>query len=481
MRSIGARLALWYTLAATVAFAVLSVAGYFMLERYLVHGLDLLNSAEFEQIKAHLGPDHESLSAAVIEVRIRETTEYASVLFYIDVHGKTVGTVFRSSNLHGETIPDVPGERIFNAGLPDKGLMRVGEFILGPYDVMVATPLAPVQSVMDGYVEVCAALMAIMLFVSAAVGFGLSRLALRPLRSIQSTANRIRSDNLAERIPVARVSDEISNLAQLLNQMFDRLESAFNQIRRFSADASHELKTPLSLMRLHAEKLLMEGTLSPAQQEAVAAQLEELDRLNEIVEDLLFLSRAEARAITLHPQSQPPLPFLQSFEQDARALAEHEGIQCSIVHRGTGAVAFDPKWIRQVLLNLVRNSLNVSPAGSHVAVQSELTESVWRVAVEDEGPGVPPEQREHIFERFVRVSNSKHPDDKGSGLGLAICRSIVDLHGGRIFAATPAQGSGLRVTFEIPTDGKSLAVAPAPGAFTLPELRDNLPLSPHSP
>jgi len=352
MRSIGARLALWYTLAATVAFAGLSVAGYFMLERYLVHGLDLLNAAEFEQIKAHLGPDHETLSTAVIETRIRETTEYASVLFYIDVHGKTVGTVFRSSNLHGETIPDIPGQRIFNAGLPDKGLMRVGEFILAPYDVMVATPLAPVLSVMEGYVEVCAALMAIMLVVSAALGFGLSRLALRPLRSIQSTANRIRSDNLTERIPVANVSDEISNLARLLNQMFDRLESAFNQIRRFSADASHELKTPLSLMRLHAEKMLMEGGLSQGQQEAVAAQLEELDRLNEIVEDLLFLSRAEARAITLHPQLQAPTLFLLSFEQDARVLAEHEDVQCTLLHRGDGAVSFDPKWIRQVLLNL---------------------------------------------------------------------------------------------------------------------------------
>jgi signal transduction histidine kinase len=480
MRSIGARLALWYTLAAIVAFAALSVVGYFMLQGYLVHGLDLLNSAEFEQIKAHLGPDHETLKTDVIETRIRETTEYASVLFYIDVHGKTVGTVFRSSNLHGETIPDVPGQRIFNAGLPDKGLMRVGEFILAPYDVMVATPLAPVLSVMEGYVEVCAALMAIMLVVSAAIGFGLSRLALRPLRSIQSTANRIRSDNLTERIPVANVRDEISNLARLLNQMFDRLESAFNQIRRFSADASHELKTPLSLMRLHAEKMLMEGGLSQAQQEAVAAQLEELDRLNEIVEDLLFLSRAEARAITLHPQPQAPTPFLLSFEQDARVLAEHEGVQCTLIHRGEGAVSFDPKWIRQVLLNLVKNSLNVSQSGSHISILSDLSEAGWAVSVEDQGPGVSPEQREHIFERFVRVGNSKCPDERGTGLGLAICRSIVDLHGGRIFASPASGGSGLRVTFIVPADGRELSAPADLRPFALPHFEAEAPSSAHS-
>jgi two-component system heavy metal sensor histidine kinase CusS len=210
-------------------------------------------------------------------------------------------------------------------------------------------------------------------------------------------------------------------------------------------------------MRLQAEKLLMEGALTHGQQEAVAAQVEELDRLNEIVEDLLFLSRAEARAITLHPRSQPPAPFLQSFEQDARVLAEHEGVQYSMLHQGEGVVAFDPKWMRQVLLNLVKNSLNVSPAGSHIWVHSTLTETAWSVFVEDEGPGVPAEQREHIFERFVRVANAKRADDRGSGLGLAICRSIVDLHGGQIFAAAAARSDGLRVTFEIP---RSAALTP---------------------
>jgi signal transduction histidine kinase len=310
-----------------------------------------------------------------------------------------------------------------------------------------------------------------MLVVSAAIGFGLSRLALRPLRSIQSTANRIRSDNLTERIPVANVKDEISNLARLLNQMFDRLESAFNQIRRFSADASHELKTPLSLMRLHAEKMLMEGGLSQSQQEAVAAQLEELDRLNEIVEDLLFLSRAEARAITLHPQLQAPTPFLLSFEQDARVLAEHEGVQCTLIHRGEGAVSFDPKWIRQVLLNLVKNSLNVSPSGSHISILSDLSEAGWTVSVEDQGPGVSPDQREHIFERFVRVGNSKHPDERGTGLGLAICRSIVDLHGGRIFASPASRSSGLCVTFVICADDRPLQAPAEAKPFTLPQLQ----------
>jgi two-component system heavy metal sensor histidine kinase CusS len=467
MKSIGARLAFWYALAATTTFACLTVAGYFMLEHYLVRGLDLLNSAEFKQIKAHLVSDDSPLNAEVIETRIRETTEYASVLFYIDVHGDRTGPVFRSSNLHGQTIPDVPHQRIFDASVPGTGEMRVGEFILPPYDVMIATPRHPVSSVMEAYAEISAALMGVMLGVSAALGLGLSRLALRPLRLIQATANRIRSDNLSERIKVAEVRDEISNLARLLNQMFDRLEASFNQTRRFTADASHELKTPLSLMQLHVEKLLLDGGLSSGQDEALHVLLEEIDRLDKIIEDLLFLSRAEAQAIPLDLKLRAPAAFLDSFAPDARALAEHAGLTCSIRHQGSNAVAFDSKWIRQVLLNLVKNSVTAAPAGTAITIASEGSASLWRVSVEDEGPGVPADQRDRIFERFVRVGAETNPDDRGTGLGLAICRSIIELHAGRIFASQGPRG--LRVTFEIPVREPTIAAAPA--ATPLQDLR----------
>ena len=457
MKSIGARLALWYALAATGSLACLSVVGYFMLEKYLVHGLDILNASEFEQIKAHLGNDYVALSPEVIDTHIRETTEFASVLFFIDVHSKTAGTVFRSSNLHGQTIPDVPHEHIFEASIPGTGELRVQEFILGPFDVMVATPLGPVRNVMEGYAEICAALVALMLGVSAAIGFGLSRLALRPVRLIQATANRIGSNNLSARIPVADVRDEISNLARLLNQMFDRLEASFNETRRFTAEASHELKTPLSLMRLQAEKMLIEGGLTPPQEEAVQVQLEEIERLNKIVEELLFLSRAEAGAIALELFRQAPARFLQGFVQDARVLAEHAGLECACTHEGAGEVLFDAKRIRQVLLNLLTNAVKASPAGSGIEVASVLTEDLWRVSVTDAGPGVLPEQREQIFERFVRLGPAAGADDQGSGLGLPICRSILQLHGGRIFADGGAGGRGLRVIFEIPLTGRGPA------------------------
>ena len=141
MRSIGTRLAVWYASAATLTLACLFVVGYQLLKNHLINGLDLLNSAEFEQIRAHLGPDYKELSPKVINERIRETTEFASVLFFIEIDSPQFGTVFSSRNLQTNVIPDVPGQHRYNAETPRVGPLRVAEFVLPPFDVTIATPL----------------------------------------------------------------------------------------------------------------------------------------------------------------------------------------------------------------------------------------------------------------------------------------------------------------------------------------------------
>jgi signal transduction histidine kinase len=448
VKTIGARLTAWYALTATATLLVLFVIGYFLLQRSLIHGLDLLNAAEYEQIRSLLGPDPKRLDPSLIDERIRDTTEHAKVLFYIDVHSKEAGTIFRSTNLAGRDIPDVKGERQFNVVVPDIGELRVGEFIIEPYEVVIATSLQQVREAMSFYINVCAGLLLAMLIGSIFIGFGLSRLVLRPVRAMRATALRIGSDNLGERIPVAEVKDEISDLARLLNQMFDRLAESFDQIRRFTADASHELKTPLSLVRLHAEKLLMGSGVTQSQRESAQVQLEELARLNQMIDELLFLSRADARATVLSPRPLDPAVFLHNFAPDAAVLAEDRGVRFAYTHRGSGSAAADSNRLRQVLMNLLSNALKVAPSGSAVVLESELESGSWRVGVSDEGPGLDATQRERMFDRFVRFAADA--DDRGTGLGLAICRSIVELHGGRIYAESGPLGRGLRVVIEIP-------------------------------
>jgi signal transduction histidine kinase len=449
MRSIGTRIAVWYATAATATLACLFIAGYLLLEKQLVHGLDLLLESEFREIESRLGPDYRSLSPQSIETRIRDITDYASTLFYIDMHIPGQGVIFRSTNLNGHDIPDIPRERTYSVEVASIGEVRAEEFHKMPFEVTVATPLRPVRDVMDSYIKVCVLLLAAMVIASFGIGLGLARFVLWPVRLIRDTAKRIGSDNLGERIPVPDVHDEIADLARLLNEMFDRLESSFTQVRRFTADASHELKIPLSLISLHAEKMLVDGGLPAAHKEAVQVQLEEIARLNQIIDELLFLSRADAHALKLDLKAQNPGALVQAFAQDASVLAEHHGRRFACQHQGEGDVALDPKWMRQVLLNVFTNAVHVSPADGLISVQSELSSGRWRLSVEDQGPGLTAEQRERMFERFVRLV-TPGKEYQGSGLGLAICRSIVNLHGGRISAAPGSGGRGLRVVTEIP-------------------------------
>ena len=449
MKSIGARITFWFVLSVTLTLACLFVAGHQLLKNYVIHDLDLLNATEFGQIKARLGSDYPTLNGAIINERIRQTTEYASVLFYISIDSPKQGNLFRSKNLAGNPLPDVKGKRVFNGTIPGIGELRIAEFVLPPFDVSIGTPVGQMRRAMVAYSEVSLALLLGMILASIVIGLGLSRLMLRPVRLIGETANRIRSDNLTERIGVTGVDDEISDLARLLNQMFDRLESSFTQVRQFSAEVSHELKTPLSLVRLHAEKLLAAGNLDPTQEEAILVQLEELDRVNHMVDELLFLSRAEAQGVRMSLVPQDPHHFLQSFEQDVRALAEHQGRRLRYTHRGEGVVAFEERWLRQVVLNILTNALRASPPGGLITLRSEFVPRYWRVSVEDEGPGLTMDQCERAFDRFVRFHQSGE-EDRGSGLGLAICRSIIQLHNGRIYAEPRADGGGLRVVFELP-------------------------------
>jgi two-component system heavy metal sensor histidine kinase CusS len=450
MRSIGSRLALWYALASTATLLLAVVAGYYLLERHLVAGLDATNRKAFQQLRAVLRADFTVLEPETMAERLRAATESTANLFFVEARLRALGPIFASDNLAGAAIPGAPaGATEFSVALPGVGELRAGQFAIGRIEVSIGSSLAPVRQVLRGYVQASAALIAALAALSCALGLGLSRAALRPVRAIQRTAEHIGSDNLSERIPVGRVDDEISNLARLLNRTFDRLEVAFNQVRRFTAEASHELKTPLALARAHGEKLLADGAVAPAHAEEVQNLLEELGRLEKIIEELLLLSRAEAHAVPLELRVADPQPFIAQFAQDARALGEYQGVRIAETYDGEGRVEFDPKWLRQVLLNLVTNALRVSPRGGSIAITSRLGDDTWRLSVEDEGPGVPPEQLERIFERFFRLAPSGD-DDRGSGLGLAISRSIVALHRGTIRAELPEKGRGLRVIVELP-------------------------------
>jgi two-component system heavy metal sensor histidine kinase CusS len=205
------------------------------------------------------------------------------------------------------------------------------------------------------------------------------------------------------------------------------------------------------MIRLQAERLLEKGDLSAANEESVQVQLEEVSRLSQIIEELLFLSRAETREIELNLAKHDPEVILGNFLQDARVLTEHHGVRFEQSHVGSGVIFAEPRWLRRVLLNMLTNALKASPVGGCVTLSSRIESNIWKVSLDDQGTGVPKEYHEKIFERFFRLQSGKESDETGSGLGLAICRSIVYLHRGKMWAEGAPESTGLRVVFTIPT------------------------------
>jgi signal transduction histidine kinase len=452
VRSFTAKIVLRFAVLVTATMGAVLAIGGWLLAREAVRGLDLLNRAEFVEIRDRLGPHPEALSALDVDRRVRPHTRVDAALYYFQIHDQTGKLLFRSANLGPDVLPDLSGGPLQRTEhLADLGEIRLCEFYYGPLHIQIASSLAPANRVLRDDARVSLLLLGGAAVASLALGWGFARLTLRPIRAIHDTAARIRGDNLGERIPVPNGNDELTALARLLNRMFDGLEASFSQARRFTADASHELKTPLALIRLNAEKLRSRLASDPEGSAGLAELLEEIDRLRRITDSLLFLARVESGTFALTTSEIAADAFVQEFAEDAGALAEDADARFEVGCSDSGKVRCEPMLIRQLLLNLTANSLRVSPAGGRVVLASTVAGGRWRLTVTDEGPGLPPGQLERVFERFVRYppTGGRPGAPTGHGLGLAICRSIATLHGGTISAENRTDRPGLRVCVEL--------------------------------
>ncbi|MBA4137868.1 MAG: two-component sensor histidine kinase [Opitutus sp.] len=454
MRSFTARLTLRFALLVTLTTMAVLLAGGLLLDHQVEHGLELLHEIEANELAGLLGADG-SLPAAEVEQRIRHDADSDAALFLIQVVGPREQILFRSENL-GETLLPAGGAapRHWTTRLPFLGRVHLSSFQAGPWRVLIGSSLGASERLLQDYVRISLGLVAGVALLSFGLGYAFSRDTLKPIRAIETTARRIRADNLGERIPVGG-RDELASLARLLNETLDRLQASFEQVRRFSADASHELKTPLALVRLNAEKLRPRLAHDAEALAALEDMLEEVTQLNQVIDRLLFIAKSESGALALAKRPLLLAPWLESFAEDAQALAEDRGAKFRLEENRSGEVSADADLLRQLLLNLVTNAVAVSPAGGTVVLASRAEGGRWIFAVTDEGPGLPPEQLARVFERFVRFhrSGAEPPPERGTGLGLAICKAIAELHGGTIRAENRMDARGLRVVVELPAAG----------------------------
>lgn len=451
MRTFTQRLALRFAALVTVTTAVVLTVGGWLLERQMVRSIQVLHAAEFRELRTLMGNSPE-ITAEEVSRRIRYDADNDTALYLIQVHSAPGAILFRSPNLGANVLPDFTGHDLHGTvTLPGIGPVHVSEFNDGPWHVQIASPLAPLRRLLNDYVKVAALLVLAVAGAGLGLGFAFSRLTLQPVRAIEQTARRIGGDTLGERIPVPAGRDELASLAVLLNQMFDRLEASFDQVRRFTADASHELKTPLALVRLNAEKLRPRLQSDPEALSTLEDLLEEIARLHRIIDSLLFLSRADSGVLALKAKAIDVPDFVRDFAEDAAALAQDQRAHFVLGTVAPGRLRGEPTLLRQLLLNLATNALSFTPEGGVVELSATRQEAGWVLTVTDEGPGLPPEQLERVFERFVRLETAENRSRaRGHGLGLAICRTIARMHGGSIRCENRPDRPGLRVVVLIP-------------------------------
>jgi heavy metal sensor kinase len=314
------------------------------------------------------------------------------------------------------------------------------------YLVEVGTSAMPVETMLSRLLLLLALGLPVVVLVAAGGGYVLVQRALRPVDQIASKAELITQHNLSERLPVAQTGDELERLSIALNHMIIRLDAAFQNSRRFVADASHELRTPLTILRGELESLVQEKESVPGQNERLGSLLEEVERLSKIVERLLALSRLDAGEAQAEWVGFDLAELAAGTVDQMALLAEDRGIAVTCDATQSVPVKGDRARLKQVIVNLLDNAIKYTDEGGavNVIVRPESGHAVLQVT--DTGIGIPPKALPHVFERFYRVDQTRSNPSEGAGLGLAIVKSICNAHGGEVEAASAVnKGSRFRV------------------------------------
>lgn len=299
------------------------------------------------------------------------------------------------------------------------------------------------------------------LVVTVVAGYALARRSLAPVEKMAATAARISAVTLNERLPVSNPHDELGRLATVVNDLLGRVDAAFRTQRQFVADASHELRTPIAIVRGEADVTLQRPTRDEgAYREALSVIRDESRRLTRIVDDLFLLARTDAAGSLDRHEPLDLGELLTTGLRSVRTIADERQVRLAFrpAPDVNGGVTVDgnPALLRRLLLNLLDNAIKQSPVGGEVIVTLEATPDAAVFCVSDAGPGVPPELRPRIFDRFVRGpvegvdpasdGSGPIPTASGAGLGLAIAQAIAHAHHGHITLDDTTTGATFRVT-----------------------------------
>lgn len=390
--------------------------------------------------------------------------------YLLEVWSLDGGLLYRSEQLRGQalgpdpsTTPSHGREPAKSLRLPSGMLVRtMGRTHHLPGGKLVAVRLAvserPLWREFWEMVTVLAIGLPIVVVLVVITGYVVAARALKPVDAMAERAAEITADHLNERLAIQNPDDELGKLGTAFNATLARLESSFDQLRRFTTDASHELRTPLTAIRSVGEVSLQKQGDPKYYRDIIGSMLEETNRLTRLVDSLLTMSRADAGRVQLHLAETGLLDLARESASLLEVLAEEKEQTLSVEGDETLSVMADRTILRQALVNLIDNAVKYSPVKGKIRVRVTENGRDAQIEVEDNGPGIPPEHRARIFERFYRVDRARTRAEGGSGLGLSIAQWAVTVNGGRIDLQT-ASGGGAIFCISLPRK-TPLEVAP---------------------
>ena len=458
--SIRVRLTLWYGSALALILLLFAVALYLVMSRALREQVDAsLDEAAAVAIRT-LG-EHRFGPFLIFEDLSQEFPELALLDKFFQIFGPAGQVTIQSSNIQSREIPlsqtafraSLEGESTFESFQFTKGIslrllsvpIRQDEQLVNV--LRVGTSLGPTDRMLRRLLVGLYIASPIALLVSLMGGWFLAGRALRPVHAITQAARRIAAGDWSQRILTPHSNDEIGQLASTFNDMIGRLEVSFKQIRQFSADASHELRTPLTITKGETELALRRPRQAEDYRVVLESNLEEIDRMSRIVDELLFLSRADLGEIKLKMLPVQLDDLFREIHQQAAILGKERSIQTVITNVERVVVEGDDLRLRELLLNLVDNAVKYSEEGQVVELALVVAGNQAKIIVQDHGIGIAPESHTRVFDRFYRTDEARAHATKGTGLGLAICKWIVDVHHGTINLQSTVQGGSCFTVF----------------------------------
>ena len=467
-RSLRFTLTVWHSVVLAAVFIVMGALLFIQLQRYVETTLLDAQTRRARQIGETLVSKAEDLGRSSLATMIEGIYEPEKSDRFIRITRKDGTLVYRSGapldqSFNPEAVPaaapwpEVSGTRRVELTSGDPLLVssfRAGPHGTGDYLVEVGTSSGPVATMLRRLAALLALGLPVIVLVAAVGGYVLVTKALQPVAQMATKAEMITQHNLSERLPSPQTGDELERLSRSLNHMITRLDDAFLNSRRFVADASHELRTPMSVIRGELESIAQSPGLSPESTERLNSLLEEVERLSKLVERLFTLSRLDAGEAQSEWIRFDLGSLVATASSQMSQLADDKSLKLVCENPEAVFVNGDRFRLKQVVVNLLDNAIKYTPDGGSILlrVSQEADEAILEVS--DTGIGIPEDALPHVFDRFFRVDRMRSRFPEGAGLGLAIVKAICSAHAGEIsVTSTLGKGTSFKVRLPLAREG----------------------------